>query len=93
MQKCSFCERSEKEVQLLIRGRSGNICDSCVIDDDLILNEDANSKSEFNVNSIKLIKPKEIKKMLDQYVIGQEEAKKIISVAVSIFSMILLPSM
>ena len=82
MLKCSFCLKPENKVSLLIRGRSGNICDSCVEEANLILKEDKKSISDFNVNDIKLIKPKKIKEFLDEYIIGQHDAKKVISVAV-----------
>ena len=80
--KCSFCDRSEKKVNLLIRGRTGNICDSCIEEANLVLKEEIQAKTEFTVKNIKLIKPKIIKEFLDKYVIGQESAKKVISVAV-----------
>jgi ATP-dependent Clp protease ATP-binding subunit ClpX len=82
MDKCSFCGRDKRDTNLLIAGISGHICDSCVEQAYEIVQEETKKSSQFDVNAIQLLKPKEIKKFLDQYVIGQEEAKKIISVAV-----------
>jgi ATP-dependent Clp protease ATP-binding subunit ClpX len=66
----------------LIAGISGHICDSCIEQANSILQEEIKKKNEFDVKQIALLKPSEIKKFLDQYVIGQENAKKYISVAV-----------
>ena len=82
MDKCSFCGRDKKDTNLLIAGISGHICDSCIEQAYDIVQEEMKKNSEFDVNSIKLLKPVEIKKFLDSFVIGQEEAKKFISVAV-----------
>ena len=82
MDKCSFCGRDKKDTNLLIAGISGHICDSCIEQAYDIVQEEMKKNSEFDVNSIKLLKPIEIKKFLDSFVIGQEEAKKFISVAV-----------
>lgn len=82
MDKCSFCGRQKKDTNLLIAGINGHICDQCVEQAYSIVQEELGSKSSFNVQEIKLMKPVEIKKFLDQYVIGQEDAKKYISVAV-----------
>lgn len=82
MEKCSFCGKSKKESKLLIAGISGQICDSCAEQAYNIVLEEIKSKSEFNLEHIKLLKPFEIKSFLDQYVIGQDEAKKFLSVAV-----------
>jgi ATP-dependent Clp protease ATP-binding subunit ClpX len=82
MDKCSFCGRDKRDTNLLIAGISGHICDNCVEQAYEIIQEETKKKASFDLNSIKLLKPKEIKKFLDSYVIGQEEAKKIISVAV-----------
>jgi ATP-dependent Clp protease ATP-binding subunit ClpX len=82
MDKCSFCGRTKKEANLLIAGLEGHICDHCIEQAHNIMSEELGSKSNFSLESIKLRKPEEIKKFLDQYVIGQEKAKKILSVAV-----------
>src|SRR3972149_5548070 len=82
MDRCSFCGRDKKEVELLIAGGSGHICNSCIDQAYEIVQEEARAKNNFDVDQIKLIKPNEIKVFLDQYVIGQEDAKKILSVAV-----------
>jgi ATP-dependent Clp protease ATP-binding subunit ClpX len=80
---CSFCGRSKKDVDLMISGIHAHICDKCVTQASQILQEEKKSKTEAGFSpNFKLIKPREIKKFLDEYVIGQDEAKKIISVAV-----------
>lgn len=80
---CSFCGRSRSEVGMLIAGVTGHICESCVSQAHTIIKEEEQShgarKSESLVN---LLKPVEIKAKLDDYVIGQEDAKKVLSVAV-----------
>ncbi len=80
---CSFCGREKKDVKLLIAGISGHICDSCISQANAMLESDVtiNGKSEIE-KGLKVLKPLEIKKKLDEYVIGQDEAKKILSVAV-----------
>ncbi len=82
MDKCSFCGRERKDTNLLIAGISGHICDSCVEQAGSILEEELKKKGSFNVDDITLLKPVEIKSFLDQYIIGQDEAKKYLSVAV-----------
>ncbi len=82
MDKCSFCGRERKDTNLLIAGVSGHICDSCIEQAHGILEEEFKKKGGFNVDEITLLKPKEIKLFLDQYVIGQDEAKRFLSVAV-----------
>jgi ATP-dependent Clp protease ATP-binding subunit ClpX len=80
---CSFCGRSKKDVDLMISGIHAHICDKCVTQAAQILQEEKKNKSETGFSpNFKLVKPREIKKFLDEYVIGQDEAKKIISVAV-----------
>jgi ATP-dependent Clp protease ATP-binding subunit ClpX len=81
MDTCSFCGRTKKEVELLITGIHGNICEKCVGQANDILKEEIGNTSD-SVGDISLLKPKEIKSFLDQYVIGQDEAKKYLSVAV-----------
>lgn len=82
MDKCSFCGRSKKEANLLIAGLEGHICDNCIEQAHGIVKEELGSKSDFKIDSINLLKPVEIKEFLDQYVIGQDDAKKYLSVAV-----------
>lgn len=78
--RCSFCNKTQDQVRKLIAGQNVFICDECIevcseiIEDEL---EDYDESTDIN-----LLKPKEIKEFLDQYVIGQEEAKKVLSVAV-----------
>jgi len=76
---CSFCGRSELEVKTLIRGIAGNICDECISMCHNIIETSAPTPSE---QEMELPIPSKIKAYLDQYVIGQEHAKMIISVAV-----------
>ncbi|MGD9977990.1 MAG: ATP-dependent Clp protease ATP-binding subunit ClpX [Bacteroidales bacterium] len=80
--KCSFCGRDRKDVKLLIAGMDGFICDLCAEQASLIAKEELKKKGEFKLQQSKLLKPVEIKKFLDEYVIGQDEAKKFLSVAV-----------
>ncbi|MGD9931129.1 MAG: ATP-dependent Clp protease ATP-binding subunit ClpX [Mangrovibacterium sp.] len=82
MDKCSFCGREKKDVNLLIAGMEGHICDRCIEQAYAIVEEEFKKDTEFDLSGVKLMKPKEIKEFLDQYVIGQEQAKKILSVAV-----------
>jgi len=82
MDKCSFCGRSEKEVGLLLTGKTGFICDSCVASANEILFNEAESKSDFSMDGVQVKKPAEIKAFLDEYIIGQDEAKRYMSVAV-----------
>jgi ATP-dependent Clp protease ATP-binding subunit ClpX len=80
--KCSFCGRTKNQVNLLIAGLSGHICDTCAEQAHSIVEEEFRKKGEFDVDKIKLMSPVEIKKFLDQYVIGQDSAKKFLAVAV-----------
>ncbi len=86
--KCSFCGRDKKEAILLIAGIDGHICEMCVEQAYSIVNEeviDKKSMIQQSTNNFSLpdnFKPQEIKQYLDQYVIGQDEAKKCLSVAV-----------
>ena len=83
---CSFCGRSEKDVLLMITGINGNICNICTEQAYKILQESTASatkkKEEKAAKDLKVPKPKEIKAYLDQYVIGQDDAKRFLSVAV-----------
>ena len=84
--KCSFCGRSENEVGFLITGVNGYICDSCATQAYEItqeaLGEVKKSAGATKLNLNELPKPVEIKKFLDQYVIGQDDAKRFLSVSV-----------
>ncbi|MGE0018822.1 MAG: ATP-dependent Clp protease ATP-binding subunit ClpX [Draconibacterium sp.] len=80
--KCSFCGREKNEVSLLIAGIDGHICDRCAEQAHAIIQEETRKDSNFDLNGAKLMKPQEIKAFLDQYVIGQDHAKKILSVSV-----------
>jgi ATP-dependent Clp protease ATP-binding subunit ClpX len=80
--KCSFCGREKSEVNLLIAGIDGHICDRCAEQAYSIVQEELKKNSNFDLAEVQLLRPKQIKEFLDQYVIGQDEAKKIISVAV-----------
>ncbi len=87
---CSFCQRGESEVQMMIAGPEGHICDSCVEHAAAMLEEqlpafatrrNKNKETAFPFNP-DIAKPIEIKKFLDEYVIGQDDAKKVMAVAV-----------
>jgi ATP-dependent Clp protease ATP-binding subunit ClpX len=78
---CSFCGQSKSEVDILIAGFSAHICNNCVEQAHMILMEEGNVRPRTEYKG-KVPKPKEIKSFLDEYVIGQDEAKKILSVAV-----------
>lgn len=82
-QKCSFCSKSKEEVLILIAGIEGFICENCVAQAQLIIDEElTHEEPEARFTMPKKVKPTAIKEFLDQYVIGQEEAKKVLSVAV-----------
>ena len=82
---CSFCGRSRDEVKILIAGQEGHICENCVehareiIDQELMVKNENASPSQFKLN---VKKPIEVKKFLDEYVIGQDDAKRVLAVAV-----------
>lgn len=81
--KCAFCGKDKQESSVLIAGISAHICDKCIAQAGKLVAEEMREKTAFSVNSIlQLLKPVEIKKHLDEYVIGQNEAKKIIAVSV-----------
>ncbi len=81
---CSFCGRSRDEVKILIAGQEGHICENCVEHAREIIEQELTIKDEKANASFKLSvkKPMEIKKFLDEYAIGQDEAKKVLAVAV-----------
>lgn len=85
--RCSFCGKGQEEVRKLIAGPGVYICDECIHLCNLILNEETNEgvvkeSPEFTLSLKEIPKPVEVKTFLDQYVIGQEDAKKTLSVAV-----------
>lgn len=80
---CSFCGRNKKDVDLMISGIHAHICDKCITQANQILSEEKKSNNDKNASpDFNLVKPMEMKKFLDEFVIGQDEAKKVISVAV-----------
>ncbi|HQV61189.1 MAG: ATP-dependent Clp protease ATP-binding subunit ClpX [Chitinophagaceae bacterium] len=81
---CSFCGRSRDEVKILIAGQEGHICENCVEHAREIIDQELAVKDDKSTSSFKLTvkKPIEIKKFLDEYAIGQDEAKKVLAVAV-----------
>ena len=79
---CSFCGRSKPQTQLLIAGLDAHICDKCILQAHGIVKEETSEENPGDSIFVELQPPKKIKVFLDQYVIGQESAKKILSVAV-----------
>ena len=84
---CSFCGRSRDEVKILIAGQDGHICENCVEHAEEIIEQELGNTTESkhihtSAHKLSVKKPIEIKKFLDEYVIGQEDAKKILAVAV-----------
>ena len=82
LERCSFCGREKSQSNVLIAGLDAHICDYCIGQAQHIIEEELATKSKGHFTKIKLQKPKEIKAYLDQYVIGQDEAKRIMAVAV-----------
>ncbi len=87
--RCSFCGKTDGQVRKLIAGPNGAyICDECVdicaeiIEEELLEEEEPMPQQQEELEEINLLKPVELKAFLDEYVIGQEEAKKVLSVAV-----------
>lgn len=81
--KCSFCDRDKKDSKMLIAGLNGHICDMCVAQAFKIVSSETDHESQsFADEAMNLLKPAGIKKFLDEYVIGQDDAKKVLSVAV-----------
>jgi ATP-dependent Clp protease ATP-binding subunit ClpX len=84
---CSFCGRSREEVKILIAGQEGHICENCVEHAQEIIGQELNAKNDISGSGssnfkLNIRKPQEIKKFLDEYIIGQDDAKKVLSVAV-----------
>ncbi len=84
MLRCTFCGKKQTEVKKLITGPGVSICDACVVLCNNVLKEEVKKKEEDikNIDYKKALKPRQIKEKLDEYVVGQEHAKKVLSVAV-----------
>ncbi len=81
--KCSFCGRDKQDTNVLIAGITGHICDNCIAQAQNIIAEELNQRDRTELEgNLVLQKPSEIKGYLDEYIIGQDEAKKVLSVAV-----------
>ena len=81
--QCSFCGRTKNQVEILISGQNGYICESCIEQAHSIVKESTKQSDSSAVSEdVDLKKPKQIKEFLDQYVIGQDQAKKQLSIAV-----------
>ncbi len=81
--RCSLCNRDKKEVKVLIAGLNGHVCDNCIAQAYTIIKEEDSHNGQKQVQqALTLLKPKAIKERLDEYVIGQDAAKKTLSVAV-----------
>lgn len=82
IEKCSFCGRDRNDVETLITGVDAHICNYCIEQAKAIVDEDLGAKRTSKFGEIHLLKPIEIKEYLDLYVIGQDDAKKVLAVAV-----------
>lgn len=81
--RCSFCNRSKKETDVMIAGLTGHICNHCITQAQQIVKEETSGRiTQDLAGQIELLKPAELKKHLDDFVIGQDDAKKVLSVAV-----------
>ena len=81
--KCSFCGRDKQDTAVLIAGINGHICDRCIAQAYQIVNEEFANKQDKSLNkSLNVLKPIEIKNFLNDFVIGQDQAKKVLAVAV-----------
>jgi len=80
--RCSFCGKDRRNVNILIAGISAHICDDCVDKASQIVGEEMKKQGKLDLGNVNLMKPVEIKNFLDQYVIGQDDAKRYIAVAV-----------
>ena len=79
---CSFCGRNRDQVKVLIAGQEGHICESCVEHALEIVHQEIKPAEQKDAATFTLKKPKEIKQFLDEYIIGQDDAKKVLAVAV-----------
>ena len=79
---CSFCGKNKQDTDLLIAGKTAYICDSCIEQAYNVLSIELKADNSQSINNLKLLKPQQIKDHLDDFVIGQEKAKKVLSVAV-----------
>ncbi len=80
---CSFCLRAKEDVKILIAGQEGHICENCVAQAEQLVQDELNQPvKRYKFSLANSMKPKTIKEFLDTYVIGQDDAKKILSVAV-----------
>ena len=79
---CSFCGKRKNEVLIMVSGLNGHICDECIFQAHQIVLEEMKIKSDGPPPKFNLIKPTEMKRHLDQYVVGQDDAKKVLTVAV-----------
>lgn len=82
LHRCSFCNKLQNEVKKLIAGPGVFICDECVVLCKNIIDKELRDKTTKHISNMRVLKPVEIKERLDEYVIGQEKAKKSIAVAV-----------
>ena len=81
--ECSFCGRKKPETNLLIAGLDAHICDRCIVQANGIVLEESKQLNDTELSAeLILRKPKQIKEFLDEYIIGQEHTKKVMSVAV-----------
>lgn len=81
--RCSFCDRSRNDVGVLIAGLTGHICDHCISQAHLLIKEEGfDNYHDAHEGNVNVLKPAQIKAALDEYVIGQDDAKKVLSVAV-----------
>ena len=79
---CSFCGRSRSQVNILIAGITGHICDHCISQAQNIIKDEVVPQPSDDDAPVNVLKPKDIKTALEEYVIGQDDAKKVLSVAV-----------